>query len=480
MLQAHAFDLVVVGAETEACLAAVAAAEAGAKVALLIEPHQVFGGLLTEGGLAFVDRDSRHEFVPGGANADGMFGRFLQRAGVRIVALEPARGRATLLEMLTEAGVTIIRADWREPGRWRAPVIEGDRLVAVTLSDGTQLDARYWLDATPDGDLLEAAGGHFTDGFSEYGIAGYLGVSPLPLIDGVDAATIGATCEQLARDPALIELRTRTFGDRRFLDLDVGEDYVLVGPPFLGLAYQRWREASGLDFPYPFQADGFNVAMVGPGRSSWNGLIYFAQDLATLLRLSRHGADAVMQAEADLFVRFLREGLGWDAARLVTPTGMYVRQSRHALATRHRLSLADIAAGYDRSSVGTFAYYADFRGFATTPIPRPLTAHVLLDAGRSEIVSNLAIASRAGGYTPFAHSLCRLVQYNVTLGTGYGIAAALAEGDWRQVPAEAVRAVMASQGILADDPAGLAENTVGQLILRQDALYSLETATGIA
>jgi hypothetical protein len=469
MAPAPDFDLIVVGNETEACLSAVAGARAGASVALLHDPAQAFGGLLTDGGLAFVDRDARHEFVPEGATQDGLFGRFLQRAGVRIVALDPQRGNDTLATMMQEAGVRLVADRPANVAR------QGERITGMATLQGKALTARHWLDATADGDLAELAGITFADGFREYGIDRYLGISPLPLIDGVDGATIGEACARLADDPDLQARRQRLFGERRFLDLDVGADYVLVGPPYFGLAYQRWREQTDRPFPFPFQADGFNVAMVGPERSSWNGLIYFETALPHLLQLSRHGADAVFQAEAELFVQFMREAMGWSAARLARPTGMYVRQSRHVLGTCHRLRLADIVAGYDVSSVGTFAYYADFRGFSTTPIPRALTAHVILDSGRFAGITNLGIASRTGGYTPFAHSLCRLVQYNVTLGTGLAVAATLGDS-LTDVSSQDVRRVLAELDMLVDDPAGLAENAIGGPILQADALFARETA----
>jgi hypothetical protein len=469
MAAAPDFDLLVVGNETEACLAAVAGAQAGAKVALLHRQDLGFGGLLTDGGLAFVDRDARHEFVRDGVTQDGLFGRFLQRAGVRIVALDPQRGHETLAAMMAEAGVTLV------PGTPQTVAREGARLTGLRTVDGVDLSARHWLDATPDGDLAELAGLPFADGFREYGDDRYLGISPLPLIDGIDGATIGAGCEALTTDADLLARRQRIFGDRRFLDLDVGEDYVLIGPPLLGLAYQRWRETTNRPFPYPFQADGFNVAMVGPEQSSWNGLIYFEKALPHLLNLSRQGADAVFQNEAAMFVEFLREGMGWTKARLARPTGMYVRQSRHVLGTRHRLRLAEIVGGYDTSSVGTFAYYADFRGFSATPIPRALTAHVILDSGRFAGLDNLGIASRAGGYTPYAHSLCRLVQYNVTLGAALAVAATMGPS-LADTSIPAVRQVLGELDMLVDDPAGLAENVVGVPILKADALFARETA----
>jgi hypothetical protein len=423
---------------------------------------------LTEDGLAFVDRDSRHLTPPGASPHDGIFAEFLARADVALVALEAHRGDATLRAMLVEAGVALIEAEWEGVAK------EGDRLSALRLAGGEAVSARHFLDATPDGDLAEAAGVRFTAGFSEYGIPRYLGVSPLPIVHGVTPEAIVETCTRLSVDPALEALRERLFGPRKFLGLDHGVDYVLVGPPHLGLAYQRWRDEQGFEPIYPFEADGFNVATIGQASTSWNGLIYFSEDVETLLRLSRHGADAFFQEEARRFGRFLREGLGWRDAEVELPKGVYVRQTRHALDVRHRLTLDEIAAGYAERSVGTFCYYPDFRGFRAVSVPGPLTAHVILDAGLASNVRNLGLASRAGGYTPFAHSLTRLVQYNVTLGAALAVAATLAEDDLGAVDVAQVRAALDRQGILADDPTGLERNGQVRLALQADPVIQRE------
>lgn len=464
------FDLIIVGNETEGCLAAIAASRAGAKTALVVPPGKLLGGLLTECGLAFVDRDSRHLTPPEASPHDGLFGRFLAAAGVPLVSLEAERGHRALAEMLAAAGVQVVEATWD------ALLVEGAHATSLRTQQGETLSARHFIDATPDGDLAEAAGIRFANGFSEYGIDRYLGVSPLPIVRGVTPETIAETCERLAADPALEALRSKTFGERKFLDLDHGVDYILVGPPHLGLAYQRWREAHGFETRYPFEADGFNVAVIGPDATSWNGLIYFSQDPTTLLALSRGGSDAFFRLEAARFERFLRDELGWREARVELPRGVYVRQTRHALGTRHRLALGEIVANHDAGSVGTFCYYPDFRGFRAVAVPNPLTAHVVLGVGLFHAVRNLGIASRAGGYTPFAHSLCRLVQYNVTLGTALGVAAALADRDLGSVPLLAVRAELGRQGILSDDPAGLERNRNAQFALRTDPILKLESA----
>jgi hypothetical protein len=462
------FDLIVTGHETEGCLAAVAAARAGARTALVAPRGALLGGLLTEDGLAFVDRDARHLIPPQLSPHDGLFGRFLAEAGVPLVALEARHGHETLGKLL--AGVTLVEGELQGA---RAD----DRLRSITV-DGQELTARHFIDATPDLDLAERVGMTFATGFREYGDERTLGISPLPLVHGVTPTTIMETCRRLGADPELEGLKQKIFGARAFLELEAGDDYVLVGPPHLGLAYQRWREAQGFPTgPYPFEADGFNVAVVGPASTSWNGLIYFTRDPQAALRLSREGADAFFREEAARFGRFLREGLGWAEARVELPKGVYVRQTRHALDVRHRLTLAELAGGYDVGSVGTFSYYADFRGFHSPRVPGPVTGHVILAAGLAAKQKNLGLASRAGGYTPFAHSFCRLVQYNATLGTALGVAAARAEDDLGEVPAAEIRAELERQGALAADPAGFERNVQVAAALAADPIVAWEATT---
>jgi hypothetical protein len=465
------FDLVVIGDETEACLGAVAAARAGARVCLLAPPDTLLGGLLTEDGLAFVDRDSRHLTPPAQSPHDGIFAEFLQRANVSLVALEPIVGHATLGLMLAEASVTVIFAS-----RWQ-PVIEDGFIIAVRLSPDVSLEAKFFLDCTPDGDFAEACGMRFAHGFGEYGIDRYLGVSPLPVVEGVTPVCIQETCERLARETALVGLKERLFGDRPFLPFDAAEDYVLVGPPYLGLAFARWRETQGSKCRHVFEADGFNVAVLGESRTSWNGLVYFCDDQEHLLTLSRNGCDDVFSREAILFERFLVDSLGWADARVQMPRGVYVRQTRHALDVRHRLGLVELANGYSRHSIGTFSYYPDFRGFRTVRVPGALHAHVILDAGICSTIPNLAIASRAAGYTPFAHSLCRLVQYNVTLATALGVSVTIAGRTFAEVDMPTLREELKKVGALADDPTGTGLQPKMVEGLLADALIAQEVAT---
>ncbi|MEB3237326.1 MAG: aminotransferase class V-fold PLP-dependent enzyme [Candidatus Sericytochromatia bacterium] len=475
-------DWVVVGHETEAVLAAVAGARLGLDTVLVAPPGRMLGGLLTEGGLAFVDRDSRHLTPPEATLDDGLFGQFLARAGVALVALDPDRGAATLGAMLQEAGVLVVRGTWQQTRS--TPSAEGLVLDALEV-DGTWIEGRTFLDGTADGDLAEVLGVPFATGFTEHGTDRVLGISPLPRVRGVPVETIMATCRELAGDPDLEARKQAAFGARRFLELDAGDDWILVGPPYLALAFQRWREQVGEPCAMGFEADGFNVAVLGPEDTSWNGLIYHVADPEQRLKWSREGADATMRAEVALFGRFLREGLGWSRAEVACPPGLYVRQTRHARRTRHLLGLTEIASGPALPRVGTFCYWPDFRGFAVTPTQGPLVAPVVPGAGWLADWTNVGMASRSAGYTAPAHALCRLVQYNVVMGTGLAAAVAVHLGRRgpgptgtlaADEPAETLRAVLAEAGLANDDLAGLDETPGRATGLADDPLVRGEAA----
>ncbi|MNK71735.1 FAD dependent oxidoreductase [compost metagenome] len=204
--------------------------------------------------------------------------------------------------------------------------------------------------------------------------------------------------------------------------------------------------------------------------------MYFSEDAETLLKLSRTGADAVFKQEAHLFERFLQEELGWTDAKVDLPWGVYVRQTRHALDVRQRLSLDALAQADNAERIGSFCYYPDFRGFHAPKLPGPLTAPIFMGPGLASNLLNLGIASRAAGYTPFAHSLCRLVQYNATLGTALGVAASFAEDDLGAVSVADIRRELERQDILADDPTGFERNATIRQAMQADAVIRMEGA----
>jgi hypothetical protein len=150
--QGAAPTVVVYGATPAGVMAAIAAAEEGASVRLL-EPSGHVGGMLT-GGLGATDTER-----PGllGGLSRQFFVRIGRAYGAEDGSLglrhEPHVGREVIDAMLAEAGVEV------ETHRALASVDrDGDRLVAVVLTDDSRVHGDVFIDATYEGDLMAAAG----------------------------------------------------------------------------------------------------------------------------------------------------------------------------------------------------------------------------------------------------------------------------------------------------------------------------------
>jgi len=148
---ADSYDVLVYGATSGGVCAAVAAAEAGARVALA-EPGRHVGGM-TSGGLGYTDLGDLR--VVGGFAA-----RFRQDVadhyGVTpgtYAGPEPHVAEAIFLRWLEQAGVEL-RFGRAVAG---AEIADG-RIELVRFTDGTALAGDVVIDASYEGDLLAAAG----------------------------------------------------------------------------------------------------------------------------------------------------------------------------------------------------------------------------------------------------------------------------------------------------------------------------------
>lgn len=176
-------DLVVYGGTAGGAMTAIAAARQGLQ-AVVVEPGQHVGGMLT-GGLSRTDVGRRE--VIGGLSLE-----FYSRVGTRYgmhrflhpVAwqYEPRIGESVLREMLQEAGVTVL---YGQRLAERGGVAKtGNRITEITLESGRKLQARYFADASYEGDLMAQAKVSYTWGreaMQQYGesLAGVRERTPL-------------------------------------------------------------------------------------------------------------------------------------------------------------------------------------------------------------------------------------------------------------------------------------------------------------
>lgn len=147
------YDVVVYGGVPCGIAASIAAQREGAKT-LLIEPTKHVGGLNTS-GLNTAESEHMLKWTFGGIAQE-----FYLRMGKHYGKSEPAYyfesgvAEKTFLAMLAEAKVEV-RYDLRVEKVEK----DGTRIRQITLSDGTSVGAKVFVDAGYEGDLMARAGG---------------------------------------------------------------------------------------------------------------------------------------------------------------------------------------------------------------------------------------------------------------------------------------------------------------------------------
>lgn len=162
-------DVVIYGATPAGLAAAMAASRAGVTV-LVAEPTNSIGGMVTGGigitdtgtpqfvgGLAkrFFDEAARLGARPQQEEQPQMQfrGRKIAFRMPRLWDIEPKHMRAVFERWVTENRIEVLR------GRTVAGVKKaGGRIRSVTLSDGTRVEGRVFLDASYEGDLMAKSG----------------------------------------------------------------------------------------------------------------------------------------------------------------------------------------------------------------------------------------------------------------------------------------------------------------------------------
>ena len=171
LLAQQSFDLVVYGGTAGGVMTAVAGARHGMKTALL-EPRHHVGGMAT-GGLSRTDTGVRE--VVGGLALE-----FYYRVGERYemkryknpVAwfYEPKVGESVMLEMLREAGVTVLFH--HRLLEKNGVVMQDNRLVEIAMENGRRFRAKVFADCSYEGDLMAQSKVSYTlgrEGSTQYG-----------------------------------------------------------------------------------------------------------------------------------------------------------------------------------------------------------------------------------------------------------------------------------------------------------------------
>ncbi len=377
-------DVLVVGSEPEGVMAAVAAAETGARTVLVTRDARV-GGLFVLGELNMLDLRGETRLQR------GLFERWWTRVGGHS-AFDVARAENVFSEMLAEAGV-MVRL---ETGSLE-PLVQSGRVIGMRSDAGT-LYAEQVIDATADGDLAAAAGVPFTLGFSSLGLEERMADTLIFRLHGVN-------WQELALD-----IRAR------------GPTYAQID------ARAAWGAFGGYPAAYPAQQPGVRLRGLNLGRQDDGSVLVNA-----LLLYGPYGRQerALARGRLELphIVRYLRGLPGLGGATLAgSAEQLYVRESRH-FATRCRLTVDDVLDNrVTGDAVAAGGYPLDVQ--TLTPEDNgyvygvPEVYGLRLCVSLPQHLDNLWIVGKTAGYDPLAASSARVVPLGMALGEAVGVAAA--------------------------------------------------------
>lgn len=465
----RSYDLIVYGDEVPGILALVSAVreykrQTGKflRTLLLIKANTQagIGGHLVRGGLAYLDRSNLPKevrFQQGNATFGhpvAIYQEFLQRSGVVDIALDAKKASTALRAMLTEVGSDIL-----SQVSLKAATMEGKKLKGLLLGNGETYLAEQFIDCTVNAELTQTIGVPRLDGFGTFGLPN----AELPVTLVVE--TQGLTAQALRtvefayikrltnlqdteaqryiaiaagqNADRIKQLRESLLESSNPKSLYIGSDHLDVRCRALSILYHAFR-GKAMDLRNGMLFDQGNVAILSGDRLSWNALMFAVTGPQANVIAKDSKPTPEMLAEIPFLERWFKF-LG--AKSLVAMPELYVRHAGNVLGAIEPLSGADMMAGGvpANEAIGTFAYHLDVRGgipglgnlasqknlgnisFHHPPVFNIGIRHAILSQ-----VRNLAVLGPGSGFEGYACGAGRIVEFNVGVGQGVGIAAAIA------------------------------------------------------
>ncbi|MBF2076385.1 MAG: FAD-dependent oxidoreductase [Synechococcales cyanobacterium C42_A2020_086] len=446
------------------------------------------GGHLVRGRLAYLDRSSVPLSIRQALGLDdfgdppAIYKEFLTRAGVRKVALDPNRANTVLRQMLSEVGADILSRV-----EIASVVRSGDRISEIQLTRGESYRGKQFIDCTVNAELAQAAGVKKLPGFASLGLPdAELAVTLVFETEGLSPSLLKATEDTYLRrftdpndsaaqrwldiaaggDPAYKQriVRDLYYPNGQLKRMDIGVDYIDVYSEALPIAYHSFRGTKMELTPTNAQFDNPNIAILSnPNRLSWNGLLFFV-NAAQAETLARNAARPTPEMLREMsFVEQWLRSLGATSVRPAPE--LYIRHAGTITDVVQPLSGAQMMAGgvSINQALGSFGYAFDARGgihgadvrAAQVGAPSPPFKQPLLNVGMYHAllksIPNLAVVSPASGFDGQASTAGRIVEFNVAVGQGVGIAMCLAQLSGRNlntITNAEVRTVLINSGRL--------------------------------
>jgi FAD dependent oxidoreductase len=438
------FDIVVYGDEVPGICAAIWAKKtlgANGTVAVVRSNYAtaLLGGVLTRGGLGYVDLDKIPDWYR--QPYAQCFREFLDKANVPESCLEPKQADKALKEMLSEAGVEVISHSTLTPH-----VVDKKIEYAEVKESNIKIKANSFIDATQDAELARKAGLSYYTGYESQNIKSKnetLAVSVVPIITGLTMADFGKIEDDILYDTPLVEKIKASI--TKYKDSASTEFWMRN---FWSTIYQAYRDgynirsaalgaAYHVDRNLPFTQDkGFffdkaNVCVYKDNSLSWNGFL-FKYQVDELMKMEANARKPTpeMVKEMSHLQEWLQKKSGKDA-RVFIPEEIYIRQTLNVRDVVDPLTGQEIIKGGTEAekSIGSFSYDFDLRGGVKdleSRIPPLPTYNFGIESALASKVSNLAIVGRSSGYVGMAVSVGRIATVNIYQGQGVGVAAGLA------------------------------------------------------
>jgi hypothetical protein len=447
------------------------------------------GGHLVRGRLAYLDRSSVPLSIRQSLNLDdfgdppALYKEFLQRAGVALIALDHVRANQVLRQMLSEVEADILS------GIEIATVLKkGQRIAGIRTNRNEIYWGRQFFDSTVNAELAQAAGVQKWKGFETFGLPNSeLSVTLVMETEGLPINALKAIEAQYLQrfnnpsdleaqrfievaawsDPKLIQELRQDVARRdergQFLTMWQGRDYIDVRTRALSIAYHAYRGTKLSQYESRSIFDNANIALLPNGNLSWNALL-FQVNADEAEALARNQAKPTPDMLNEL--RYVEQWFLSLGFKSIGPAReLYVRHAGNVKDAVQPLTGAMMLMGGvpANEALGTFGYGFDARGgiqglreaaanngFNNITFKSPLM-NIGIRHALMKNVPNLAVISPASGFEGYACSAGRIVEYNVGVGQGVGIAAtlALATGkDLAQITNIEVRQVLAATGRL--------------------------------
>ncbi|MCX7571010.1 FAD-dependent oxidoreductase [Tumebacillus sp. DT12] len=394
------YDLIVVGAEPEGVVAAVAAARRGLKT-LLLEERDGPGGLMIYGALNYLDLAAHNNQNVNG----GLFAEWHRSVGSQPV-IDIDKGQDAFLQMIEgEPNLTFLPQTRFKQALTSDDGSELNGIVTESKANGEQVFfGKRFIDSTEDADLAAQAGVPHTIGQEDIGRRTEMAVTLMIHLKHVDWDGI-----------------KKAFAAKKFGGGEINGN----------AAWGFWKITDA----YRPQSPRARLRGLNIGRNS-DGTIY----INALQILGVDGLDAAQKREAYEIAKqetghvltFLRKEVpvAFEHAEIASyPQQLYVRETRHIQA-EYNLQIEDVWENRDQwDSVGYGAYPVDIQATSAEKddvvVIDPAQYAIPFRSLVPQKVDRLLVASRASGYSSLAAGSARTIPTGMTAGEAAGVAAAL-------------------------------------------------------